>query len=476
VKRVLAVVVAVAAGVLFGNGTASAASREARVPMSDGVALGVTLSTPDAPPPTAGWPVIMIFHGLGGSRSAPYGRTTLQQVAEDVFVRAGYATLTFDARGHGTSGGACSLAGEREVQDVRELLAWLDHQPGVDGSTVGGLGISLGAGAVLRATAERVPFKAIVPITGWTDLLRALAPQGLSKSGLVVHFLSLVPPNRWAPAVQAVTQDAVRSTNRPLLAQFAAERSVAGRLREITTPTFVMQGRRDFAFDLAEARTAFRRLGGPKRVYIGDLGHPPATNPVAEQPHYFGEARDWFDRWLKGARNGIDTRPPVEIAPDQWTGRTYEYKRFPATSTLSLRLHGRKTVAARGRAVWTVKLPRKRLETFGAPRVRLAFSTPTSWPNLVAVLSAVSPGGAQTVVSEGGMRLTERNGIASFRLIDDAALLRPRTRLKLTVAASTTAENPANLLYLDLGMPADARLTIRRGTVRLPVLNKPISR
>ena len=50
---------------------------------------------------------------------------------------------------------------------------------------IGALGISLGGGAVWNALTSGVPFKAAVPIITWTNLLTALAPHGLSKSGLV---------------------------------------------------------------------------------------------------------------------------------------------------------------------------------------------------------------------------------------------------------------------------------------------------
>ena len=78
----------------------------------------------------------------------------------------------------------------------------------------------------------------------------------------------------------------------------------------------MLQGRRDYAFDMQEALAAFGRLRGPRRIYLGDLGHAPSANPPAEQPYYFGQIRMWFDRFLKGQLNGIDTRPRIELALD----------------------------------------------------------------------------------------------------------------------------------------------------------------
>jgi hypothetical protein len=44
----------------------------------------------------------------------------------------------------------------------------------------------------------------------------------------------------------------------------------------------------------------------------------------------------------------------------------------------------------------------------------------------------------------------------------------------LTLAAASTAQNPANLLYL-ITLPSTQRLTVRNVTVRLPLLKTRIS-
>ena len=55
-----------------------------------------------------------------------------------------------------------------------------------------------------------------------------------------------------------------------------ADLEARGRL---TTPTLLIQGRHDFLFDIDQALAAYKALKGPKRLYLGDLGHPPAANP-----------------------------------------------------------------------------------------------------------------------------------------------------------------------------------------------------
>jgi hypothetical protein len=46
----------------------------------------------------------------------------------------------------------------------------------------------------------------------------------------------------------------------------------------------------------------------------------------------------------------------------------------------------------------------------------------------------------------------------------------------LTLASNSLAQDPNNLLYLDLPMPAGAKISLGPAQLVLPVLRKPISR
>jgi hypothetical protein len=46
----------------------------------------------------------------------------------------------------------------------------------------------------------------------------------------------------------------------------------------------------------------------------------------------------------------------------------------------------------------------------------------------------------------------------------------------LTLASSSLAQNPGNLLYLNLPMPRAARITLGPARLTLPILRKPVSR
>ena len=170
---------------------AHAGSTEISLPMDDGVSLAATLYLPDGTAPAGGWPAVMLFHGLGGTRAS------MAPIAQGFLVNQGYAVLAYDARGHGASGGLVTLDGPRELADLREAFTWFTSRADVSDTQVGAMGFSLGGGAVLRAAVEGVPFKAIVPTITWTDLYAALAPQGWPKTGAIASFLQSV--HTWDP-------------------------------------------------------------------------------------------------------------------------------------------------------------------------------------------------------------------------------------------------------------------------------------
>lgn len=465
------VALSIALACALGAAPAYAGSSEQPLLMDDGVTLAATLYIPDGTPPAGGWPGVMLFHGLGGTRAS------VAPIATGFLVNQGYAVLAYDARGHGASGGVVTLDGPREMADVRAAFAWFTGLPTVSDTQIGALGISLGGGAVLRAAVEGVPFKAIVPVITWTNLYDALAPQGWPKTGAIATFLQSV--QRWDPTAYAIAQDAIRSENTDTVKAFSAQRSSLAGLPALKTPAFFIQGRRDYAFDISQAVAGYNAIGGPKRIYFGDLGHAPAGNPEAEKPHYLTEAREWFDRFLKGLPNGIDTGKPVELAPDPWTGKTYRYKTLPKAKTLTFPLKGKATIDAGGKVVRDIKLPKGAHETFGAASVTVGLASTTAWPHLVAVLSALTKDGREIVISEGGTPtpgLTGRSNSVTIKLLDDATLIPSGSRLRLTLASASTAQNIANALYLDVGMSSSANLTVGRTTLRLPVLQNPVSR
>jgi predicted acyl esterase len=460
--RRLAVLMCMAAAALGAPGLARAT--EVSVVMNDGTHVFASLLEPTGAPPTGGWPGVMMFHGLGGSH------TDLLTLA-DAYAAKGYAVFVPDARGHGSSGGFVSLDGPREVADVRTELQWFSGLPEVSDTQIGAWGISLGGGAAWNSVVAGVRFKAIETFETWSDLYDALFPHNFGKSGAIFAFAQSVPSEHIDPSLRAIVPQLISSENLPTVRDVLGARSSLRLLNAVTTPSFLFQGRRDFAFDIGQATAAYRKLAGPKRLYVGDFGHSPSRFPGPDLAHILDLSTRWYDRFLKEEPNGIDKEKPVQVASDPWRAAA-SFATVPTTKRLALERSGQRALTPKDKVVYTFSPLKRTVEQFGSPTVSVTAKSASNWPHLVAVLNA-----GATVLSEGAT-LTP-NGRASwtvkFNLISDANLLKKGTRLRLTLGATSTVQNVANLLYLK-PVPEQARLKIRSVRLSLPLLAKPISR
>jgi fermentation-respiration switch protein FrsA (DUF1100 family) len=442
---------------LVGDATGSAfAKQDVLIPMDDGVSIAATLSTPEGAPPAAGWPAIVFMHGLAQNR----------QIAEAIaegygFVGQSYAVLTFDARGHGESGGLIGIDGPREIADVKAIFAWLAARPDVADSKIGAWGISYGGGAALNSLAAGVPWAAVEVAETWTDLYSALVPNGLPKSGVIGVFLASLPQAKLDPSVLAVREAAFTGTNPGLLRSWATARSSLSRLRGKRTPVFFMQGRRDFAFGLDQATRAYALLAGPKRLWIGNHGHAPSTFPAADTTKMLADGKRWFDRFLRGVQNGIDKQPPVVVAVEG-KAVTRSYAGPPRAREAEPLVFLRRSVRITPAQKWSVSAGAAPGEIYGSPGVGVTATATGGWSRLVAVLSARTPDGREIVVSAGGVPTRPGKRTYAIGMIDQATVIPRGSRLVLTLADSSLAQNPANLLYLKLPTPAGARLTVNR--------------
>jgi predicted acyl esterase len=354
------------------------------------------------------------------------------------------------------------------VDDIRTQFAWLASQFGVDGRHIGAWGISLGGGAVLNSAAGGVPWGAMETVETWSDLYRALAPNDLAKSGAIAQLAAYVADGARDEEFNRVLQAALAGSGRAEQLKYAAPRSSLSRLGGVSIPTFLFQGREDYLFDIAQATRAYAALRGPKRLYVGDFGHAPSTFPGPDVVYVIDQGLKWYDRWLKGANAAV--QPAVGLAPNPWTGTPEYYETSPPTRHVTLTLRGSKRIGREGKVVRTIRLPKARLETFGAPVVRVRPSG--TFAHVAAVVEA---GGS--IVSEGGAATPAISKPRWVRipLLATAVRIKNGARLKLTIAATTTAQDQANVLYL-IGVPAGRRLTVGTATVTLPLLKRPISR
>jgi pimeloyl-ACP methyl ester carboxylesterase len=117
----------------------------------------------------AGRPIVVMAHGLGGTKDSG-----LESFAEGL-TAAGVDVFAFDYRGFGASGGeprqVVSLDGQ--LEDYRAAMSAAAAVPGVDPQRLVLWGVSLSGGTVLAAADGRADVAAVIALTPLVDGLAA---------------------------------------------------------------------------------------------------------------------------------------------------------------------------------------------------------------------------------------------------------------------------------------------------------------
>jgi ABC-2 type transport system ATP-binding protein len=441
----------VALAALLCAGPASAFSKQEGVQvMDDGVSLTYSLFTPDGAAPAGGWPGVVVLHGLAETRG-------LYEPISAHFAAAGYAVLSYDARGHGASGGVITLAGPREIADLRAVRNAFAARANVSDTKIGAWGISYGGGQIWNALAAGVPFAAVEVLETWTSLYDALWPQNLARSGIVAGFAAGVAAR--SPLIANLRDAAVQSTNPAGIRQLTAERSALSKAGSIRTPVYLFQGRTDFAFDVSQATRAYARLAGPKRLYVGNFGHTPSRFPGPDVGFVLAEGRAWFDTHVKGL--GADAKPRVTVAAQ--SGKRTTFAGLPATKAQTFTLAGRSVLRGSSVASRRTAPLRAALESWGGGTATVTVPKLASYPRLVVTVLAGSK-----VVAHGGLR--PKAGVNRVTLANYCVFVPKGTRLRVSIGASSPA---GQFAYLGFGESGSA--TIGPVTLTLSTLAKPVS-
>ena len=414
--------------------------------MADGTSIAYDLYEPDGAAPAAGWPGVLVLHGLGGSKDS-------MSAIADVFVSHGYAVLAYTARGHGTSTGNVELAGQNETSDERALEQWFAALPEVSDTQIGAWGISYGGGQTWNGLAAGIPYKAAEVVETWTDLYSALWPGDVAKSGIVLGFAKSVDAR--SPLIAANESDALHSTNMGAIRALVAPRSALPLLPQVTAPVYMFQGRVDYAFDVTQAVNGYARIKGPKKLYVGQFGHPPSTFPAPDFAYVMAQGLAWYDHWLKGAPNGIDKAPPVTISAATGTKRT-SYAGLPKTKTITVGFRG--TALRRSGPVF-----RQPLETFGVSLLKVRIRKVDHYPRLVATVNA-----GKRVITHGA--IVPRVGLQTIRLANYVQFLPKGTRLSITFGPSSSNGDIAYFGFND-----EKSISVGAADLELQVLAKPVS-
>jgi predicted acyl esterase len=327
--RVMGVVVALAVCALATSAPAGAAqvTREMRVAMSDGVTLHATLT--GAGPITAR-PVIVEFSPYGPGTGSTYDGTA-------------YNYLLVQIRGTGDSDGRFDALGPRTQADVVQTLAWACHQPWSDGR-LGLNGFSASAITVYNSLHLQLPcVRTAVLKSGTLELYRDLLwPGGISNSLPGLGVLALIgapaaeqgfarlernPPSSLDTIIGLTDAGLSGGLAHPTLDSWWRERGFRGEAQHL--PVLMVDG----FFDV-ESRGAFQgyqalRDDGAHLIVIGAHdGSPSGTDGGA------GTTKAWFDHYLMGVANGVDTQPRVQMWMADGSRESYlhgEFVRYDAT-------------------------------------------------------------------------------------------------------------------------------------------------
>jgi ABC-2 type transport system ATP-binding protein len=303
----------------------------------DGARLDVTVQVPRTEGPHA---LVVLIHGYAGSK------TSSGDIAADLEAE-GYAVLRYSSRGFGQSWGQVNMADlNAEIADMRSMIAQVvdDARFGINGDAVAVTGASYGGGhswaAALVPTfttpaGAQVRIRTVVPIAPWTDLLYSLIPNGRERrsvdepGGLKLSYVNGLygsgirrNPERpypnypeyfvgWHAWINAFEPTSIDPIYRSIVDGLAGYRSIWWQQSFWTsaatsrTPIFQVQGFTDDLFPLPEAKRMLLALQTldptyPIATYVGDLGHPRASNKPGEVDYVMELIKTWLAFYLKG--------------------------------------------------------------------------------------------------------------------------------------------------------------------------------
>lgn len=238
--------------------------------------------------------------------------------------RDGYVAMAYTARGFWGSEGVVGVAGEQDIADVSSAIDWLLAETPADSGRIGLAGISYGAGLSMLGAAADPRVKAVAAMSGWGQLIDQMYGNAVpNPTWLSVLTLSGSFTGRLDPIVYeydaAIRDPDTTPAKIAEISAWGAPRSpanVVDTLNARRVPVIIAKNWQDDMFSPNSTLAMFSRLIGPKKLLLQPGIHASAELPGAtlgvDNP-IFDQVHRWMDRWLKGAANGIDTEPKVNL-------------------------------------------------------------------------------------------------------------------------------------------------------------------
>lgn len=233
------------------------------------------------PPGEGPWPGIVFTGPFTGVKEQVVGLYAERLTAE------GFATLAFDHRGFGESGGRRGHEDTQgKLEDLRDAVSVLADQPGVDEISV--VGICLGGGYAVRAAASDPRIKAVAGIAGaYNSPAHVVESMGAANYRAALggfldrydEFLPAVAPDGGEAAMGGDEPYAYYGTSRSASPHWDGQ-VTRGSLHSLMTfdalsaadllgdtPLLVVHGRTDAYCSPDLARALHARSPGPKEIH-----------------------------------------------------------------------------------------------------------------------------------------------------------------------------------------------------------------
>jgi X-Pro dipeptidyl-peptidase len=386
---------------------------------------------------------------------------------DDYYVPRGYAVVLGESLGTAGSDGCPDVGGRTEATATKAVIDWLNGR--ARGETrsgrrvrarwstgnVGMIGSSyIGSLANLVATTGVEGLRTIVPIaaiSSWYDYYRAnglVVSPHFSRGGagpnpflgedtdvVARAIMGARATGRCARTIRFLRRAQDRATGD--MNAFWRARDYVRRAGRVKASVFVVHGLNDFNVRTKEFAAWWSRLEVPRKLWLHNLGHE-TPGPAFQRTEH-----RWFDRWLFGLPNGIDTEPRATIQREDDSFHTEADWPAPGSEDGLLRLSPAGTLSAtppapgpdqrfvdRGRkldadrvlirnpgrthpnrlAYRSPSLPGP-VRLSGTPRVDLRMSIDNRRAaNLTAVLVDYRPGGRPVMVTRGWLDPRNRFG------------------------------------------------------------------
>ncbi|NNH74735.1 CocE/NonD family hydrolase [Nocardia uniformis] len=265
-------------------------------------------------------------------------------------IKSGYTQVVVDVRGTGFSQGEWDMLRGREQADTAEVIDWASKQAWSNGR-IGMNGVSYSGINQVQVAQQNPPaLKAIFPVVPGSDLVNdVLAPGGGFGFNFIPLWLGAINGLKWVPDLASIANgqfdfewlrdriDDPFTYLDVLVSAYTAQRMddldprVKGLLSDssearqdwlgdpgqIKVPTFVYGGWHDlFTYSESQIYNEIPLPPGQKQLMMGNTYHVSSGADVGRNggpPRLDIMQRAWFDKWLKGIDNGVDSYGPVTL-------------------------------------------------------------------------------------------------------------------------------------------------------------------